>query len=450
MNDYRAALRYLLSFTNFEAKPADLYAPAHFDLSRMERLLARLGNPHLAFDVVHVAGTKGKGSTAAMTAAVLREAGYRTGLYTSPHLHTFRERLRVDEQLIPADALAALVGELQPHAATVENITTFELLTALAFLYFARREVELAVLEVGLGGRLDATNVVRPRVSVITSISYDHTQILGDTLAQIATEKAGIVKPGVPVVSAPQAPEALAVIEATCRERAAPLVVVGRDWTWKLEQTHAGTQTFTVESRLPCPMTASLTGTAFEIPLLGRHQLENATVVVATVAELVAQNYEISSAHLQHGLANVRWPGRLEVLGRAPLVIVDGAHNGYSAQTLVAVLRELFTFDNLILVFGSQSDKDIAGMLRALVPGAARVILTQSKHPRAASLLALQEQLRPFNAPTLLSEDVADGLAHAVASASRRDLVLVTGSLFVVAEARAAWFAQHGQAIETD
>jgi dihydrofolate synthase/folylpolyglutamate synthase len=263
--DYRATLAYIYSYTNYEKRGLPQYTLAHYDLARMERLLERLGNPHRAFKSLLIAGTKGKGSTAAFAESVLRAAGYRTGLYTSPHLHTFRERIQVAGELISEADVMRLTKALRPHFEAVEDLTAFELITALAFYVFAEAEIEVAVLEVGLGGRLDATNVSRPVVAVITPISYDHTQILGDTLTLIAREKAGIIKPGALVVSAPQVPEAMTMIEEVCAGRRAELVVVGdEEYRWQAGRATLRGQSFDVE------------GERYWIPLLGRHQLATA------------------------------------------------------------------------------------------------------------------------------------------------------------------------------
>ena len=442
MFTYEEALDYIYSFTDYEKTTSYRYAPKFFDLARMERLLASLDNPHRRFPSVHIAGTKGKGSTAAMTASVLQAAGYRTGLYTSPHLHTFRERIRVDGQPIERAEVVALAERLRPLVEGVEGITTFEVMTAMAFLYFVERGVDFAVLEVGLGGRLDATNVVSPLVSVITSLSYDHTHILGHTLAQIAREKAGIIKRRVPVVSAPQPPEAMAVIEQVCREREAELLVVGRDWTWEAGEANLKGQWFKVAGGGGQEASRS-----FWIPLLGRHQLINATIVVAAVEMLRQRGVHIPEASLREGLRRVRWPGRLEILGRKPFLVVDCAHNADSAQKLATALRELFAYRDLILVFGASADKDIRGMMRALLPLAREVILTRAHHPRAADPGALREEARSLGWEVAISEDVASALSQALELAYEDDLVCVTGSTFVVAEAREAWAELTGGAM---
>ena len=442
MLTYQQALDYIYSFVDYEKKVADRYAPARFDLGRMERLLALLGDPHRRYPSVHIAGTKGKGSTAAMIASILGTAGYRAGLYTSPHLHTYRERIRVNDRLISEEEVVALVEQLRPLVDQIEGITTFEITTALGFLYLAQQGVDVAVLEVGLGGRLDATNVVRPRVAIITSLSLDHTALLGETVAQIAREKAGIIKEGVPVVSAPQPPEALSVIEEVCRERGAPLTLVGRDWTWQAREASLEGQKFTV--RGPRSEVRSLW-----IPLLGRHELINATVAVATIHLLQEQGVVVPPEAVAEGLRRVRWPGRLEILNRRPLLVVDGAHNADSARRLAEALGEYFAYRRLILVFGASADKDIVGMLRELMPRAGALILTQARHPRAADPKWLREQALACGAnppgEVVVVTPVAAALERALALAGKDDLICFTGSLFVVAEAREAWAERRGE-----
>ena len=436
---YQDALDYIYGFTDYEKKSSYLYGPEHFDLARVEELLALLDNPHLHFKSIHIAGTKGKGSVAAMCESVLRVAGYRTGLYTSPHLHTFRERIQVNGQLIPQEAVASLTERLQPLVSRIEGITTFEIITALGFLYFAEQGVEFAVLEVGMGGRLDATNVVNPLVAAITSLSYDHTHILGKTLPLIAREKAGIIKDKALVVSAPQSPEAMTVIEEVCQEKEAKLTVIGRDRTWEAGEANLEGQWFRVSSsgfRVP--------SSELWIPLLGRHQLDNATVVVAAIEKLRQQGINIPEASIREGLRQARWPGRLEILGRKPFVVVDCAHNADSAEKLKAALEELFTYRRLILIFGASVDKDIEGMMRELFSLAHQVIVTQANHPRAADAGALQEKALAFERQARASDSVASALALALEQAGPQDLICVTGSVFVVAEARAAWAEMQG------
>jgi dihydrofolate synthase/folylpolyglutamate synthase len=437
--NYPDAIDYLHSLTDYEKTRIERYAPDTLNLTRVERLLAALGDPHADFAIVHIAGTKGKGSTAALVEAGLRAAGYRTGLYTSPHLHTFRERIRVAGEMIPREDVVSLVGEIQTLIERIPDVTTFEAITAIGFLYFARQAVEIAVVEVGLGGRLDATNVVTPEVSVITSLSLDHTYLLGDTLAEIAYEKAGIIKPGVPVVLAPQKAEARQVIETVSEERHAALTEIGRDWTYTPGQTDLDGQAFTV-ARATGPA-STLSGT-YWIPLLGHHQLENAATAVATLDVLRQRGFEVATETVHDGLRQARWPGRMEILSRDPLVVTDCAHNPYSAQVLADALREWFPERRWTLIFGASADKDIAGVLEALLPISSYVIVTRSDHPRALAPVKLADIVADLGDGAEISVGVEKALQHGLAAASPHDGVLVTGSIFLVADAIEAW-AEH-------
>jgi dihydrofolate synthase/folylpolyglutamate synthase len=424
--NYAAALDFLLSRTDYERWPGFNYA-SRFDLRRMDDLLQRLGNPHLSAKSVHVAGSKGKGSTSAMIAAGLREAGYKTGLYTSPHLVTLRERIQVDGKPILKKELESVISRMRPHVEAVDHdktygeLSTFELLTAAAFMYFQQKQVDFQVLEVGLGGRLDATNVVTPEVCVITSISLDHTEVLGDTLDKIAAEKAGIIKSGCTVVSSKQAEEAAAVIRETCRSKEARLISVGSDVTWrKLDYNFSG-QSLEVKG---------LNGSyRLTIPLLGAHQLENAASA-ATALEVLG----VPQKSIEAGLAKTNWPGRLQVLRRRPLLVVDGAHNRDSASKLKEALKQYFTFDHLILIIGTSADKDAAGIIEELAPLAYRVIVTRSRHPRATKPEVLVGELVKSGVKAEVAEDVAGAITKALRKAGAKDLICATGSLFLVAE----------------
>ena len=451
MLTYQEALDYIYSFIDYER--TSLEGPRRFDLSRITALLELLGQPHRRYKAVHIAGTKGKGSTVAMIESILRAAGYKTGLFTSPHLHTYRERMRTGGQLITEKQLAAHVERLIPLAERLSGLTTFEITTALAFSYFAQEKIEWAILETGLGGRLDTTNVVDPAVAVITHIGYDHVDVLGHTLSQIAFEKAGIIKEGRPVVSMPQRPTALRVIKRACRERKAPLTLVGRDWTWERKgfdlkgqklDAHCHQKPNAGSSSL-CRDYANLS-----IPFLGAHQLVNTTTVVATVAELARQGVSLSPKKVVEGLKTTSWPGRLEVLNREPLLVVDGAHNVDSAQALAKALPEYFDYQRLILVLGFSADKDIDGIFRELLPLAYQVIVTQSRHPRAADLDLLKEKVRARGGEAIPCRSTEEALWQAMGLARGRDLVCITGSLYVVAEARAAWLESQGIDFERD
>ncbi|MDY7039529.1 MAG: folylpolyglutamate synthase/dihydrofolate synthase family protein [Chloroflexota bacterium] len=433
MLTYEKALDYIYSFTDYEKQAAFQYNPERFDLGRVVRLLMLLDNPHWRFQSIHVAGTKGKGSTSAMLASILQASDYNVGLYTSPHLHTFRERILMNDEMIPKDAVAALTERLQPLVSQVPDLTTFEIATALGFEYFAEREAKLAVLEVGLGGRLDATNVVTPLVAVITPISFDHMQYLGDTLTAIATEKAGIIKPGVPVVSAPQPAEALAVIETICRERSAPLTVVDRAWKWRAETVTPQRQIFSARPD-------GAPWTTYHLPLLGNHQLVNATTALTTVDVLRRLDIDIPATAVADGLASVRWPGRMEVMSRRPWVVVDGAHNGDSAQKLAADLPVLFPHRRLILVYGALAGHSIPHMLDALLPIADEVILTRVGNPRGVDPTDILDEVQAHGRTAERVVPVDAALERALHIAGAEDLVCVTGSLYIVADARAAWY----------
>lgn len=460
MDAYQAALDYVWGLVNFETRPPAQREP--YRLDRMRAFLERLGNPQNAVPAVHIAGSKGKGSTAAMIEIVLRAAGHRTGLFTSPHLHSPRERIRVGGRMISRETFVDLVGRLRPVAETLDGVTTFEFLTAMAFVHFAEAGVDVAVVEVGLGGRLDATNVIeRPLVTVITPLSLEHTAVLGTTLSQIAAEKAGIVKPGVPLICAPQPAEALDVVADVAARRDAPLTLVGHTWRWERTAIALEGQTFDVTFR-PCGPAedgVALWGTAcgtyrfgtrlvgLMLPLLGDHQLINATTAVAALHEVWEQGVIWSEHALRRGLAHVVWPARVEVMSRHPFVVVDGAHNDASARalrdTLLALVRHgLVAWDRLWLVVGLMRDKAPEAVFSPLLPLAAGVIVTQARHPRAMPADALAARLAHFDAPfapVVEVEPAVDRALHrALALAGPDGAVVVAGSLFVAAEARRA------------
>ena len=382
---------------------------------------------------MHIAGSKGKGSVAAMVAAALTASGLRTGLYTSPHLHVVNERLRVDGEMVSDRGLVALLDRVRPHveavnrSATYGRLTTFEILTALGFCYFEESEVDFQVIEVGLGGRLDATNVVRPEVCVITSISLEHTDVLGNTLTAIATEKAGIIKPGCRVVSSPQVQEVDEVIATTCRDRGVELFRVGREVTWHSPRQESERQLFKVDGRL-----ASYDLT---VPLLGRHQLDNAATAVAALELVAERTPQVTADTILRGLASVRWEGRLQVLSRRPLVVADGAHNADSAWRLRESLEQCFRFDRAILIIGFSADKNVAAIARELLPIFDEVIVTRSIHPRAMAPSVAAAEFARLGVAVRETDDISIALPLALERAGENDLVCVTGSLFVVAGA---------------
>jgi dihydrofolate synthase/folylpolyglutamate synthase len=441
---YREALNYLYNLTNYEIKVASAYAPQFFDLRRVQRLLDALGNPELEFKSLHIAGTKGKGSTSAMLASVLNAAGYRTGLYTSPHVHSFRERIQVNEAMIPEADFSRLAAQLRVIAEADKELTTFEVATALAFAYFAEAGVEIAVVEVGLGGRLDATNVILPIVAVITTIGHDHMHILGHTLEQIAGEKAGIIKQGVPVVSAPQARSARAVIEQVSAQKRAPLHLVGQEWHWQGAHRALECQQFSASRRAgnPSPY-QSLSYQNLCLPLLGKHQLRNAAVVLETIEVLRELGIAVHEQAVRQGLRRVTWPARFEIMGRHPYFVVDGAHNVDSARVLARTLHEHFPGIRPWFVLGILSDKDIPAILQQLLPQGQGATLVQPRHPRATDPHQLQEQAARYGIATEVVEDVGDATRLALQKVGPDGLVLATGSFTTAGAAREAWLRLH-------
>ena len=446
--DYQEVIAYLHSLTDYEKTRLERYSAESLDLSRVERLLAALDNPQTRYSSIHIAGTKGKGSTAALIESCLRAACYRTGLYTSPHLHTFRERIQVAGKKIAREEVVALAKEVRPQIERIPGVTTFEAITAMSLLHFARTDVDVAVVEVGLGGRLDATNILTPEISVITSISLDHTYLLGDTLAEIAFEKAGIIKRGVPIVSAPQDPEAIEVLRTSSRERDAPLIEVGRDWDYEPGPASLDGQRFT--ARRMGNGGSELDG-EYWIPLLGRHQIENAVSAIAALHILRERGLRTPVKAVRDGLRHVYWPGRLEILSREPLVVVDCAHNPYSAQTLREALEEWFPDQRWVLIFGASADKDIAGMLALLLPISDYVIVTRSDHPRGAAPSELADTTARLGSGAEISVNVRKAIRRGLAVMAPGMGLLVTGSIFAVADAREEWALYTGEpSLEND
>lgn len=424
--NYQQSLDYIYSFADLGLKAKG----RSYDLSRMRALLARLGDPHRSVSSAHVAGTKGKGSTSALIASVMQAAGYRVGLYTSPHLHETYERIRVNGEHISSEDFASLTTELRPHFESLFGTTTFEMLTAMAFVWFARQRCNFMVIEVGLGGRLDATNTLLPNVCAITSISYDHTHVLGNTLAKIAAEKSGIIKAGAPVVTSPQQPEAEEAIAAAAHERGSHLVRVGIDWRYYREKFSLESQSFNAWKVNHPPL-------HFEIPLLGEHQIENAVTAIAMADELRGQGFKISDEALHDGIANVKWAGRFEVFRDGKTIILDCAHNRDSMRRLVLTFNELFPKVTPTLIFGVSDDKDVSGMLLELVALAIeKLIVVKANHPHASDPKKLAAQIE--SGGVARSVKVAHTISDALDEAKQNaEVVLVTGSIFVVADVRA-------------
>jgi dihydrofolate synthase/folylpolyglutamate synthase len=427
---YLEALRLLQARDDWErtGSPADA---GRWDLRRMHSLLARLDDPHLGRRTVHVAGSKGKGSVSAMIDSVLRQTGVRAGLYTSPHLHRFVERIAVDGAPLSEDEFAGLVAAIWPHVEAEDadgrygRISTFEALTAMAFVAFREQGVEYQVLEVGLGGRLDATNVFEQKdVCVITAISLEHTAVLGDTIAQIAEEKAGIITPGSTVIMAPQRESAADVIRRVCAERGATLMEVAQTCALSRAKHDREGQDFSLRTRRATYR--------LHMPLLGRHQLDNAAAAILT---LEALGLDFDEAALRAGLSAVRWPCRIELLKHKPLVVADGAHNADSARRLVQTLRDDLGVREAVLVVGCSGDKDLAALAAELAPIATRAIATRSRNPRARDPREIAAAFAEREIPVAIEEPVGAAVDAALAQLDGEALV-VCGSLFVAAEAR--------------
>lgn len=394
-------------------------------LARVRELLHRLGDPQDGLQFVHIAGTNGKGSTAAMLASILRAAGYTTGLFTSPYLERFAERMQVNGVPVPDAEFAAVCEALQPCIAAMDDPPTeFELVTAAAMLWFRRRGCDVVVLEVGLGGRLDATNVIAaPACAVITNIGLDHTEILGDTLEQIAREKAGILKPGTRAVSYPQTPEVRAVLHEICAQRGIPLTEVDAAAIVPLTDGVDG-QAFTYR------------GAEYTLPLLGAHQLRNAAVALETVTALRARGWRIPDAAVRAGLAQVRWPARFELLRRAPWFVLDGGHNPQCAQTVADNLAHYFPGRRITLLVGVLADKDYPAMLAALDTQAAAYIAATPLSPRALPAVELGDYLKRFGKPVTVCADPARAAELALAHAAPEDVICAVGSLYMAGAIR--------------
>jgi dihydrofolate synthase/folylpolyglutamate synthase len=383
---YNKALDYLYSFVDYSLKHSSELAKAEFNLDRMYALMEELGNPQKGYPIIHVAGTKGKGSVCALCASALKAAGFKVGLYTSPHLLDYCERIQVSGEPISHEFMVELVEEVKPAVAKIPKLTTFEITTALGFLAFARQRCNAAVIEVGLGGRLDATNIVLPEVSVITSLSYDHMAVLGDTLAKIAGEKAGIIKQGVPVVSSAQKQEALEVLERVATLNECEFTLVGKDLKYESISHSLDGQSLRIIDELR-HLTLN-----FELPLLGIHQLEN---TVTAYAALKTSGLDVSDEAIQKGFAQVRWRARFEVARDDPPVIFDSAHNDDSFEKLHETLDMYFPGKMVTLIFGASEDKNIPGMFAAMKPKIQRLIVTRADHPRALEpekIIALADQ----------------------------------------------------------
>ncbi len=442
--DYKAALAYIEGFIDYERSPDFSRQARLYNLNRISLLLERLGNPHDRLQVIHIAGSKGKGSTAALIASVLTQAGYKTGLFTSPHLITPRERCRIDGDLISKADVAFYVEKLKPAIETVSTsefgrVSFFEIYTALAFSYFADKATDFAVIEVGLGGRLDATNVVTPVATVITPIGLEHTAILGETYTEIAGEKAEIIKQKCPLALAPQHPEARTVFEKVASERNAPIVepkdLVGRDCcasSSRLVRNADGlpvAQEFDVE-------TDSESYPQLTMPLLGHHQFINATTAVTAIECLKQKGYIVPKASVYAGFKNVQWHGRIQRIRSSPIVVLDGAHSPASMEALCSTLRQSFRYDRVTFIVSLMRDKNLTAIGNIVSQTADFVIATQVlNNPRVMSAEEILDAWENTCEKISACSTPEKAITRALSGASPTDLICITGSLYLVGQA---------------
>lgn len=443
---YQQALDYIYNHVDFSRTHQTTLSSENFTLGNMISLMDMLGNPHRNYPVIHVAGTKGKGSVSAFCASALHSSGYRVGLYTSPHLRDFTERIQIDTKPIEQTALVELLEEIKPHIESLPGLTTFEISTALAFSCFDKNEVDVAVVEVGLGGKLDSTNLVLPIVSVITSISLDHTSILGTTLNAIAEEKAGIIKNGVPVVLSPQEEEVQSTIKRIAHDCNAPLVQVNKTYRIERIQNSLNYQVFRLSRIEGQPIINDFLRdevgqqTEIRIPLLGKHQVENAATAYTALQVACKRGIPTSSKDLQNGFAAVKWSGRFQILQRDPYFVVDSAHNPYSANILRQTIDDYFPNAPLILVFATLADKNVKGMIMELFPRAREVITSQTVHPRHLKAEELSRIAQSLGYVTKAITPIETALLEAFKSAKKEDaVVLVTGSVATSGAAIEIW-----------
>jgi dihydrofolate synthase / folylpolyglutamate synthase len=414
VSTYKQAVEYLYSLQKFGIK---------FGLSKTSNILKAIGNPQLGQKYIHVAGTNGKGSVSAMLESILMKAGLKVGFYSSPHLVRFTERFRINRKEISRAKTVGLVNELMDAINPSQPPTFFEATTAMALSYFARENVDIAIMEVGMGGRLDATNVIKPLVSVITNISLEHQDFLGERLIDIAGEKAGIIKKGVDLVTGVTQPQVTALFENVCRDKKSSFRRLGRDFRFRSkgdELSYFG-------------MRRSMRG--LKPGLHGRYQRMNTALALAAAEVLESRGYDIPDKNIIEGLRDTIWPGRMQVISRDPIVVVDGAHNPGAARELAHSIKEGFSYRRLILVAGIMGDKDINSIMGLISPAADYIICTKPDYYRAADPARIMEQVLAAGKKGEVVETLPAAIAKARAIASKQDLILITGSLFTVGEA---------------
>jgi len=434
---YKEAMSYLFAQTDYEKQSHLRYNVSTFSLKRMEKLLSLLGNPHKKIPTAHIAGTKGKGSTATMLAKMLEANGYRVGLYTSPHVVDLHERITVNSEMISKKQMYRLLNRVH---APIEKMskndaaTFFEIMTALAFLHFADREVDIGVIETGLGGRLDSTNVIKPEVVGITSLSIDHQNQLGETIDSIAKEKAGVFKRGVPIVTVQQEPTAMRVLKSQAEAVKAPLSVTGSDIDFS--QRFETSREHGPHTRI-CLTTPTSKFEHLRVPLHGKHQAINCGLALAMLDKLKSSGYEIDTEKAAEGLHQVSLAGRMEMICDDPRIMIDAAHNAASIKALIHAVGQNIPYDSMVVIFGCNNDKDVKGMLGKLQYGADKVIFTRSNSPKAIAPQDLGDAYTEICGKMYQTAmSLGEALRLAQSAVSREDLILITGSFYLIGEAK--------------
>jgi len=443
-NSYAKSLRYLASLNDFERLRIVRYTSQNFDLDRMRALLKKLGNPQDQFKSVHIAGTKGKGSTCAMIASMLQACGYKVGLYTSPHLIDVRERIAINGEMIHQTDFARIVKLAEPIVERMKpRATYFDVLTAIAFKHFAEHKVDIAIVETGLGGRLDSTNVIKPEVTGITSISKDHMAQLGSTIAKIAEEKGGIFKAGIPAISVQQDPDADAVLKRVAEKNGTVLEVTGQsiEFSYRFESSRMQGP----HNRV-CLTTASSKFEHLAVPLLGEHQAINCGLALSVIDRLKSRGFTISDAKAMEGLAKTSVPGRMEMLSQSPRVVCDAAHNAASLDAMLRAIGQHIPYDSMVIIFGCCSDKDVPGMLERIAGGADKVIFTRVNNIRSADPNELAARyVELYGKMAQVAPTLEEALGIANRAVTKEDLITITGSFYLVGEAKKHFAAKAAQ-----